>query len=84
MLSVALVAVSIGLRLVEGTMTLHAGLLVLILVPEVYLPLRMVGMHFHAAAEGARCGPANGGDSGGGTADVRAGHRHPRPRPSND
>ncbi len=51
-LSVALVAVSIGLRLVEGTMTLHAGLLVLILVPEVYLPLRMVGTHFHAAAEG--------------------------------
>ncbi len=52
MLSVALVAVSIGLRLVEGTMTLHSGLLVLILVPEVYLPLRLVGMHFHAAAEG--------------------------------
>lgn len=52
MLSVALVAVSIGLRLVEGTMTLQAGLLVLILVPEVYLPLRLVGMHFHAAAEG--------------------------------
>lgn len=52
MLSVALVAVSIGLRLVDGTMTLQAGLLVLILVPEVYLPLRMVGTHFHAAAEG--------------------------------
>lgn len=52
MLSVALVAVSIGLRLVEGKMTLSAGLLVLILVPEVYLPLRMVGTHFHAAAEG--------------------------------
>lgn len=52
MLSVALVAVSIGLRLVEGTITLEAGLLVLILVPEVYLPLRMVGTHFHAAAEG--------------------------------
>lgn len=52
MLSVALVAVSIGLRLVEGTMTLQAGLVVLILVPEVYLPLRMVGTHFHAAAEG--------------------------------
>jgi thiol reductant ABC exporter CydD subunit len=52
MLSVAMVAVSIGLRLVEGTMTLQSGLLVLILVPEVYLPLRMVGTHFHAAAEG--------------------------------
>ena len=33
-------------------MTLQSGLLVLILVPEVYLPLRMVGTHFHAAAEG--------------------------------
>lgn len=52
MLSVAMVAVSIGLRLVEGSMTLAAGLLVLILVPEVYLPLRQVGVHFHAAAEG--------------------------------
>lgn len=52
MLSVALVAVSIGLRLVDGTITLESGLLVLILVPEVYLPLRMVGTHFHAAAEG--------------------------------
>jgi thiol reductant ABC exporter CydD subunit len=52
MLSVALIAVSIGLRLVEGSMTLEAGLLVLILAPEVYLPLRLVGMHFHAAAEG--------------------------------
>ncbi|MEI6620914.1 MAG: thiol reductant ABC exporter subunit CydD [Actinomycetes bacterium] len=52
MLSVAMVAVSIGLRLVDGSMTLQAGLLVLILVPEVYLPLRQVGVHFHAAAEG--------------------------------
>ncbi len=52
MLSVAMIAVSIGLRLVEGSMTLEAGLLVLILAPEVYLPLRLVGMHFHAAAEG--------------------------------
>lgn len=52
-LSVALIAVSIGLRLVNGSMTLMAGLSVLILAPEVYLPLRMVGQHFHAAAEGA-------------------------------
>lgn len=52
MLSIALVAVSIGLRLVSGSMTLQAGLLVLILVPEVYLPLRQVGVHFHAAADG--------------------------------
>ena len=52
-LSVALIAVSIGVRLVAGDMTLMAGLTVLILAPEVYLPLRMVGQHFHAAAEGA-------------------------------
>ena len=51
-LSVALMAVAIGLRLVEGSMDLTAGLTVLILAPEVYLPLRLVGQHFHAAAEG--------------------------------
>ncbi len=51
-ISVALVAVSIGLRLVDGGLDLRTSLLVLILVPEAYLPLRLVGMHFHAAAEG--------------------------------
>ena len=51
-LSVAIIAVSIGLRLVEGTMELSTGLAVLILAPEVYLPLRLVGQHFHAAADG--------------------------------
>lgn len=52
MVSIALVAVSIGLRLVNGSMTLQAGLLVLILIPEIYLPLRLVGTNYHAAAEG--------------------------------
>ncbi|GAA0282652.1 hypothetical protein GCM10009539_83320 [Cryptosporangium japonicum] len=51
-ISVALVAVSIGLRLVEGELTLETGLLVLILAPEVYLPLRQVGAQFHASTEG--------------------------------
>ena len=51
-LSVALIAVSIGLRLVNGSFTLEAGLAILILAPEVYLPLRLVGANFHAAAEG--------------------------------
>ena len=51
-LSVALIAVSIGLRLVGGDFTLYAGLVVLILAPEVYLPLRLVGANFHAAAAG--------------------------------
>ncbi|WP_136707149.1 thiol reductant ABC exporter subunit CydD [Agromyces sp. H66] len=51
-LSVALVAVSIGLRLVSGDMTLAPGLFVLVLAPEVFLPLRNVGAAFHASAEG--------------------------------
>lgn len=52
MLSVAMVAVGIGLRLADGGMTLRAGLLVLICAPEVYLPLRTVGARYHEAAEG--------------------------------
>ncbi|WP_035847135.1 thiol reductant ABC exporter subunit CydD [Kitasatospora azatica] len=51
-LSVALVAVSIGFRLVNGTLDLETGLLVLVLAPEVYLPLRQVGALYHASAEG--------------------------------
>lgn len=51
-LSVALVAVSIGIRLVDGTLTLAIGLFVLLLTPEAYLPLRNVGTQFHASAEG--------------------------------
>jgi ATP-binding cassette subfamily C protein CydD len=51
-LSVALVAVSIGLRLVAGDMMLIAGLFVLVLAPEVFLPLRNVGAAFHASTEG--------------------------------
>ncbi|MFE9286240.1 thiol reductant ABC exporter subunit CydD [Streptomyces olivaceus] len=51
-LSVALVAVTIGMRLVHGDMALYDGLVVLILAPEAYLPLRQVGAQYHAAAEG--------------------------------
>jgi len=51
-LSVAIVAVAIGLRLLDGAMPLSLGLFVLILVPEVFLPLRAVGAQYHAAAEG--------------------------------
>lgn len=51
-LSVAVVAVSIGLRLVFGEMTLTAGLTVLLLVPDVYWPLRRIGVEFHAAQDG--------------------------------
>lgn len=51
-LSVALVAVTIGMRLVHGEMHLYDGLVVLVLAPEAYLPLRQVGAQYHAAAEG--------------------------------
>jgi len=51
-LSVALIAVSIGLRLLHGTFDLETGLLVLILAPEAYLPVRAVGAQFHASMEG--------------------------------
>ncbi len=51
-LSVALVAVSVGLRLAEGQIEYSVALFVLLLAPEAYLPLRLVGQHFHAAAEG--------------------------------
>ncbi|MFI5897145.1 thiol reductant ABC exporter subunit CydD [Actinoplanes sp. NPDC051513] len=51
-LSVALVAVGIGLRLVSGNLDLRTALLVLILAPAAYLPLRQVGAHYHASAEG--------------------------------
>ena len=51
-LSVALVAVGIGLRLVAGDLDLSTALLVLILAPEAYLPLRQVGANYHASAEG--------------------------------
>lgn len=51
-LSMALVAVSIGIRLVNGTVGLREGLIVLFLVPEAYLPLRTLGAQFHAVVDG--------------------------------
>ena len=51
-LSVALIAVSIGVRLVDGSLTLRVGLTVLLLAPEVYLPWRRVGAAYHASVEG--------------------------------
>jgi thiol reductant ABC exporter CydD subunit len=51
-ISVALVAVGIGLRLAVGEMTLEVGLFALILAPEAYLPLRRLGSEFHASEEG--------------------------------
>ncbi|MFF5934969.1 thiol reductant ABC exporter subunit CydD [Streptomyces sp. NPDC012508] len=51
-LSVALVAVGIGMRLVHGDLDLYTGLVILVLAPEAYLPIRQVGAQYHAAAEG--------------------------------
>ncbi|HET7487191.1 MAG TPA: thiol reductant ABC exporter subunit CydD [Acidimicrobiales bacterium] len=51
-LGTAVVAVTVGLRLVHGGVGLRTALAVLILVPEAYLPLRSLGSQFHAAADG--------------------------------
>jgi ATP-binding cassette subfamily C protein CydD len=51
-LCVALVAVSIGLRLVYGEMELAPALAVLVLAPEVYMPLRSVGSQYHSSTDG--------------------------------
>jgi thiol reductant ABC exporter CydD subunit len=50
--SVALVAVAIGLRLLGGHLSLRTALFVLVLAPEAYLPLRQLGANYHASAEG--------------------------------
>jgi ATP-binding cassette, subfamily C, bacterial CydD len=51
-LGVALVAVTAGVRLVNGTLGLQAGMTVLVLAPELYLPFRRLGAEFHASADG--------------------------------
>ena len=52
MIGVALVAATVGIQLAEGRLGLTAGLTVLILAPEVYMPLRRLGAQFHASADG--------------------------------
>jgi ATP-binding cassette, subfamily C, bacterial CydD len=51
-LGIALVAVTVGVRLVDGDLGLQHGLTVLLLAPELYLPLRALGAQYHAAADG--------------------------------
>jgi ATP-binding cassette subfamily C protein CydD len=51
-MGVALVAVTVGVRLVSGGLGLEAGLTVLVLAPEVYVPLRRLGAEYHASADG--------------------------------
>jgi ATP-binding cassette subfamily C protein CydCD len=52
MLGVALVAVTVGVQLAGGDLGLTAGLTVLLLAPELYMPLRRLGAEFHASADG--------------------------------
>ena len=77
--SVALVAVGVGLSLVYGRLDLRTGLIALILAPEAYLPLRQAAAQFHASADGlAAAGEAldvieaAGRPSRGGTRQVKA------------
>lgn len=51
-LAVALIAVAVGFRLLSGELSLEVGLFVLLLAPEAFLPIRQVGVQFHAATEG--------------------------------
>ena len=50
--SIALVAVTVGTRLVAGEFPLALGLFVLLLLPEVFVPIRQVGAAFHSSTEG--------------------------------
>ena len=52
--SVALVAVAVGLRLLGGTLSFRDALFVLVIAPEAYLPLRALGANYHASADGMK------------------------------
>jgi ABC-type transport system involved in cytochrome bd biosynthesis fused ATPase/permease subunit len=52
MLAVALVAGTVGVQLAEGRLGLETGLAVLILAPELYMPVRLLGQQFHASEDG--------------------------------
>lgn len=57
-LSVAVVAVTIGFRLVYGDVGFEAALFVLVLAPEAFLPVRQVGVHFHDSVDGVAAAEA--------------------------
>lgn len=57
-LSVAVVAVTVGFRLVYGDVDFYTALFVLILAPEAYLPVRQVGVHFHDSVDGVAAADA--------------------------
>ncbi|MCZ2814244.1 thiol reductant ABC exporter subunit CydC [Modestobacter sp. VKM Ac-2979] len=69
-LSVALVAVTVGVRLVHGDMGLDVGLLALLLAPEAFAPLRALGAAHHASEDAAEA-----------AAEARAVLAAPAPRP---
>jgi thiol reductant ABC exporter CydD subunit len=52
-IAIALVAVTVGVRLVDGGIGFQAGVTVLVLAPELYLPIRNLAAQFHASADGA-------------------------------
>lgn len=52
-ISIAMVAVQVGIRLIEGLMDFQPGLFMLLLAPEFYLPFRALGQHHHAGMEGS-------------------------------
>ena len=58
-LGTALVAVTVGVRLIGGGLALRAGLIVLLLTPELYAPLRALGALFHASTDGLARGRAD-------------------------
>ncbi len=51
-LSTAIIAVEVGLRLLHARLTLEQGLFLLVIAPEFYIPLRMLGARFHAGMDG--------------------------------
>jgi ATP-binding cassette subfamily C protein CydCD len=57
-LSVAVIAVTIGFRVVFGELDLATALFVLILAPEAFLPIRQVGVHYHDSADGVAAAEA--------------------------
>ncbi|MEL1134602.1 thiol reductant ABC exporter subunit CydD [Desulfitobacterium sp. THU1] len=52
MISTAIIAVALGIRLINGTIPYSEALFILILAPEFYLPLRTLGLYFHARLSG--------------------------------
>ncbi len=79
MLGTALVAATVGVQLADGSLPFATGLAVLILAPELYLPVRLVGQQFHASADGRAAAETILGVLD--TAPAVAVPAHPRPAP---